>query len=47
MTAELNFIRQQGFREASSEACAYQYPALMWQPRVIGILVLLGLLIQA
>ncbi len=47
MSVELNFVRQQGFREASPEACARQYPALMWQPRVIGGLVLAGLLIQA
>ncbi len=47
MSTELNFVRQQGFRDASSEACAFQYPALMWQPRAIGILVLLGVLLQA
>lgn len=47
MTAKLNFIRQQGFRDASPKACDYQYPALMWQPRVIGILVLVGLVLQA
>jgi len=47
MTVELNFIRQQGFRDASPGACGYQYPALMWQPRAIGILVLIGLVFQA
>jgi hypothetical protein len=47
MTAELNFVRQQGFTDASPEACEYQYPALMWQPRVTGILVLVGLVLQA
>jgi uncharacterized protein DUF4395 len=47
MTAEQNFVRQQGFREAPSEACAYQYPALMWQPRVIGALVVVGLALQS
>jgi hypothetical protein len=47
MTVEINFVRQQGFRDASSEACAYQYPALMWQPRAIGILVLVGLVLRA
>lgn len=47
MTAELNFIRQQGFREASAESCAYQFPALMWQPRIIGVLVLAGVLVQS
>jgi hypothetical protein len=47
MTAEVNFVRQQGFRDASAEACVYQYPALMWQPRGFGILVLAGLVLQA
>jgi len=47
MTAELNFVRQQGLRDASPEACVYHYPALMWQPRAIGCLVLLGLVFQA
>jgi hypothetical protein len=47
MTPELNFVRQQGFPDVSPEACRYLYPALMWQPRAIGILVLVGLALQA
>ena len=47
MTAKINFVRQQGLRDASPEACVYQYPALMWQPRAIGTLVLVGLVFQA
>jgi len=47
MSAELNFVRQQGFHEASTGSCAYQFPALMLQPRIIGILVLLGVLLQS
>lgn len=47
MTAKLNFVRQQGFSDASPEACSYLYPALMWQPRVIGLLFLVGLAFQA
>lgn len=47
MKADVNFVRQQGFRDASPEACNYQYPALMWQPRAIGILTLIGLAFQA
>ena len=47
MTAEVNFVRQQGFGDASSASCVYQYPALMWQPRAIGCLVLVGLVVQA
>ena len=47
MTPKLNFVRQQGFPDASPEECSYLYPALMWQPRVIGILVLIALAFQA
>jgi hypothetical protein len=47
MTAELNFVRQQGFKDATAEACGYRYPALMWQPRVIGVLYLVALALQA
>jgi Domain of unknown function (DUF4395) len=47
MTAEVNFVQQQGFRDATSGACVYQYPALMWQPRVIGALVVVGLALQS
>ena len=45
--SKLNFVRQQGFMEASPEAAARLYPALMWQPRAIGILVLIGVMFQA
>jgi len=47
MSAEVNFVRQQGFGTASPEGCALRYPALMWQPRVIGVLVVVGLLLQS
>jgi len=47
MTAQVNFVRQQGFREVSPEACVHLYSALMWQPRAIGGLVLVGLVFQA
>ena len=46
MSGEVNFVRQQGLREASQESCVYQFPALMLQPRIIGVLVLLGVLLQ-
>jgi hypothetical protein len=46
MTAKLNFVRQQGFRDVLPGTCSFQYPALMWQPRVIGILVLVGVVLQ-
>jgi hypothetical protein len=47
MKAEANFVRQQGFRDASPAACGYQYPALMWQPRAIGGLTLIGFVFQS
>jgi hypothetical protein len=47
MNAKMNFVRMQGFPNASAEACSYLYPALMWQPRLIGILFLVGLVLQS
>lgn len=47
MNAELNFIRQQGFPDATAESCPCQYPALMWQPRIIGALLLIAVLLQS
>lgn len=46
MSAKLNFVRQQGFRDTSAGTCGSQFSALMWQPRVIGVLVLIGLVAQ-
>lgn len=43
----LNFVRQQGFEDASAVACGVQYPALMFQPRLVGALVLVGVLFQS
>ena len=47
MKTKVNFVRQQGFKEAPSSACSCQYEALMLQPRVLGILVSVGLVLQA
>jgi hypothetical protein len=46
-TAADNFVRQNGFADADAVACAYQFPALMFQPRVIAAVVLAGLALQA
>src|SRR5688572_16948822 len=43
---ELNFVRQQGFHSAEAVSCGFQYRALMWQPRLIGVLVAVGLICQ-
>lgn len=45
--AQINFVKQQGFEDASSRTCDFQYPALMFQPRVVGVLVLAGVFFQA
>jgi len=45
-TAALNFIRQQGFRDASPSSCDFQYSALMFQPRALAFLVAAGLVLQ-
>jgi hypothetical protein len=45
--AHINFIKQQGFKDASARTCDFQYPGLMFQPRVIGVLALAGVLLQA
>jgi len=44
---DVNFVRQQGFKDADASACASLYPALMFQPRLLGVLVLIGLISQA
>ncbi|HEU4570943.1 MAG TPA: DUF4395 family protein [Gemmatimonadales bacterium] len=40
MSAELNFVRQQGFADATPATCLRLYPALTWQPRAVGVLLL-------
>ena len=46
-TAELNFVRQQGFRDATPADSEVLYPALMWQPRVGALVILAGIVSQA
>jgi len=46
-STKLNFIRQQGFENAREADCPTRYPALMFQPRLIGVLVVLALLLQS
>lgn len=45
--SKLHFVQQQGFEHDDAASCAARFPALMFQPRVVGILVLLGLLTQS
>src|SRR5512138_3788918 len=46
-SSELNFVRQQGFRDAGADACECQFPALMFQPRILGVLVVTALVLQS
>ena len=45
--AKRQFVRQQGFGDASAASCAYQYSALMFQPRLLAVVVLLAILLQS
>jgi hypothetical protein len=45
--AHVNFVRQQGFDTASATTCNMRYPALMFQPRAIGAIVLIAILFQS
>jgi hypothetical protein len=45
--AKRQFVRQQGFDDAPAADCACQYSALMFQPRLLGVLVLLAILLQS
>jgi len=43
----INFIKQQGFERADASSCDSLYAALMFQPRVVGLMVLASVLLQA
>ena len=45
--AERYFILQQGVEEPAPDACAARYRSLIFQPRIVGILVLFGVLLQS
>ena len=42
-----NFILQQGLQEPSPELCPVQYSALQFQPRVVGVVLLVGVVLQS
>ncbi len=44
--SKYNFILQQGLQCPTKETCGTQYNALVFQPRVIGLLVLAGAIFQ-
>jgi len=41
-----NFMRQQGFEREGGAECQMHFAALSFQPRVLGVLVLLGIVLQ-
>jgi uncharacterized protein DUF4395 len=43
----INFVRQQGFEREDASSCDSLYGALIFQPRVVGLVVLAGVLLQA
>lgn len=45
-SARLNFVRQQGFRDATAQSCGVQFGALVWQPRVLLVLTFVGMLLE-
>jgi hypothetical protein len=45
--AKRNFILQQGLCEPAAETCAPQYSALLFQPRLVGLSVVVATILQA
>jgi hypothetical protein len=45
--AKRNFILQQGLCDSSADACSTQYSALLFQPRVIGVWIVVALIFQS
>lgn len=44
--AQQNFIVQQGFAAPAAEACPLQYRALVFQPRIVAVAVVAGIVLQ-
>ncbi|MGH9680361.1 MAG: DUF4395 family protein [Candidatus Acidiferrales bacterium] len=42
-----NFMRQQGFAEEADSVCDMHFSGLYFQPRIVGALVLLGIVLQS
>jgi hypothetical protein len=47
MNAERRFILSQGFTEPPLESCGLHFAALQFQPRVIGIILVAGMVLQS
>ncbi len=46
-TSEVNFVRQQGFLDEVPASCGARYRALLFQPRIVGVVIAAALLLQA
>ncbi|MBD3222449.1 DUF4395 family protein [bacterium] len=42
-----NFVLQQGFDDPAAEVCATRYDALQFQPRAVGVVVAVGIVLQS
>ena len=42
-----NFILQQGLQEPTPELCPLEYSALQFQPRIVGVVLLVGVVLQS
>ena len=47
ISAKRNFIEQQGFHDTGADTCGLLYSALMFQPKLVGVLVVIGLVLQS
>jgi len=45
--ARRNFILQQGLCEPAAETCPLEYSALLFQPRLVGLSVVVAVILQA
>ncbi len=45
-TLKRNFILQQGFSEPATASCPFQYSALLFQPRLTGLVVIVAVALQ-
>jgi len=44
---KMNFVRQQGFDDVSPQSCSLQFSALLFQPRVVALWSLVGVIFQS
>jgi hypothetical protein len=44
---KLNFVRQQGFDDVQPQSCSLQFSALLFQPRIVGLWCVTGIVLQS